>query len=63
MYVGLAVAYLGEACILRQVIPVILLPLLIAYLNQFVIPIEDERLRVVFGHEYERYAGKVRRWL
>jgi hypothetical protein len=40
MYIGLAVAYLGEACIVHQVIPVILLPLLIAYLNQFVIPIE-----------------------
>lgn len=63
MYIGLAVAYLGEACILHQVIPVILLPLLIAYLNQFVIPIEEERLSGVFGHEYERYAGKVSRWL
>ena len=63
MYVGLAVAYLGEACLLHQVIPVILLPLPIAYLNQFVIPIEEERLRAVFGHEYEGYAGRVRRWL
>ena len=63
MYIGLAVAYLGEACLLRQVIPIILLPLPIAYLNQFVIPTEEELLRAVFGHEYDRYAGRVRRWL
>ena len=63
MYIGLAVAYLGEAGILHQLIPVILLPLTIGYLNQIVIPIEEERLRAVFGHEYERYAGRVRRWL
>lgn len=63
MYVGLTIAYLGEACMLRQVIPIILLPLAIAYLNQFVIPLEEKRLREVFGHEYNRYVGAVRRWL
>jgi len=63
MYVGLTIAYVGEACILHQVIPVILLPLTIAYLNQFVIPLEEKRLYEVFGHDYKRYAGAVRRWL
>ena len=63
MYVGLAIAYLGEACIQHQVIPVILLPLTIAYVNQVVIPVEEERLRAVFGPEYEHYTGRVRRWL
>src|SRR5215831_20884141 len=33
MYVGLSVAYLGEAAILHQIIPVFLLLLVIAYLN------------------------------
>jgi protein-S-isoprenylcysteine O-methyltransferase Ste14 len=63
MYVGLAVAYLGEAGILHQAIPVIFLALPIVYLDQCVIPIEEGRLRAVFGHEYERYAARVRRWL
>lgn len=63
MYIGLAVAYLGEACIQHQAIPVILLPITIAYLNQIVIPLEEERLRAVFGYEYEQYARRVRRWL
>ena len=63
MYVGLTIAYVGEACILHQVIPVILLPLTIGYLNRFVIPLEEKRLHEVFGYEYERYCAKVRRWL
>lgn len=63
MYVGLTVAYIGEACILHHVFPIILLPLTIAYLNRIVIPLEEKRLREVFREEYEQYAGRVRRWL
>ena len=63
MYVGLAIAYLGEAAIQHQILPVVLLPLTLAYLNQVVIPVEEERLRAVFGAEYELYQSTVRRWL
>lgn len=63
MYVGLSVAYIGEAAILHQIIPVVLLPLTIAYLNRVVIPVEEERLHAVFGAEYEKYQNEVRRWL
>ena len=63
MYVGLSVAYVGEAAILHQIVPVVLLPLTIAYLNRVIIPIEEERLHAVFGAEYERYQNDVRRWL
>jgi protein-S-isoprenylcysteine O-methyltransferase Ste14 len=63
MYVGLSLAYLGEAAMLHQIAPVVLLPLTIAYLNLVVIPLEEERLGAVFGAEYERYQNKVRRWL
>ena len=63
MYLGLSVAYAGEAGILHHIIPVILLPLTVAYLNRVVIPVEEKRLRAVFGAEYERYANRVRRWL
>ena len=62
MYVGLTLAYLGEAGMLRQVWPVVLLPLTIAYLNWIVIPVEEARLHDVFGEEYERYRARVRRW-
>lgn len=63
MYVGLTIAYLGEAGILHHIIPVILLPLTLVYVNQVVIPVEEERLHEVFGAEYKRYCGRVRRWL
>jgi protein-S-isoprenylcysteine O-methyltransferase Ste14 len=49
MYVGLIVAYLGEAAILRQIWPVILMPLVVAYVNWIVIPLEESKLREVFG--------------
>ena len=63
MYVGLIVAYLGEAGILRQIWPVILLPLTVAYVNWIVIPVEEAKLREVFSEEYDRYRKRVRRWL
>ena len=63
MYVGLSAAYLGEAAVLHQIVPVVLLPLTIVYLNRVVIPLEEERLRTVFGAEYELYQNRVRRWL
>lgn len=63
MYLGLSIAYVGEAGILHQIVPVLFLPLVIAYLNRVVLPIEEERLAGVFGAEYEAYRSKVRRWI
>jgi protein-S-isoprenylcysteine O-methyltransferase Ste14 len=63
MYVGLVLAYLGEAGILKQVWPVALLPLTVAYINSIVIPVEETRLKEVFQEDYERYRNRVRRWI
>lgn len=63
MYVGLSIAYLGEAGLLRQTWPILLLPLTLAYLNWIVIPVEEGRLREVFGNAYQEYCSRVRRWL
>ncbi|HVM49801.1 MAG TPA: isoprenylcysteine carboxylmethyltransferase family protein [Candidatus Acidoferrum sp.] len=63
MYVGLVLAYLGEAGILKQVWPVVLLPMIVVYLSRVVIPVEEARLTEVFGAEYEHYRATVRRWL
>jgi protein-S-isoprenylcysteine O-methyltransferase Ste14 len=63
MYVGLALAYIGEAGILKQFWPLLLLPLIVAYLNWVVIPVEEARLIEAFGAEYERYRATVRRWI
>ena len=62
MYVGLTLAYLGEAAMLRQLWPPVLLPLVLIYLNRVVIPLEETRLREVFGDSYEAYCRSVRRW-
>jgi protein-S-isoprenylcysteine O-methyltransferase Ste14 len=63
MYVGLSLAYLGEAALLKQIGPVLLLPLVLAYLNWTVIPVEEARLQDAFHDEYERYRLRVRRWI
>jgi protein-S-isoprenylcysteine O-methyltransferase Ste14 len=63
MYIGLTLAYLGEAGLLHQIWPVILLPLVRAYLNWTVIPVEEARLTEVFPEQYAGYRLRVRRWL
>jgi protein-S-isoprenylcysteine O-methyltransferase Ste14 len=63
MYVGLTLAYLGEAGLLRQIWPVVLLPLTIAYVNWTVIPVEEAKLDEVFPGSYQQYRSRVRRWI
>ena len=63
MYVGLLVAYVGEALILRQIWPLLFLPLVVAYVNWVVIPVEEGKLTEVFGDKYRGYQARTRRWL
>jgi protein-S-isoprenylcysteine O-methyltransferase Ste14 len=63
MYVGLTLIYLGVAGTRSEMWPVILLPLMLAYINFLVIPVEEENLRGVFGDAYRDYGTRVRRWL
>ncbi len=63
MYVGLTCCYLGEAGLLRQLWPVLVLPLVIAHVNWTVIPLEEARLKEVFPEDYEHYRSQVRRWI
>ena len=63
MYVGLTFAYIGEAALLHQIWPVMLLPLVLAYINWVVIPLEESKLKEVFGAEYEDYQVRVGRWI
>jgi protein-S-isoprenylcysteine O-methyltransferase Ste14 len=62
MYVGLATAYIGEAFLTRQIWPAVLLPVVVAYVNWVVIPVEQARLTEVFPSEYPAYQRRVRRW-
>jgi protein-S-isoprenylcysteine O-methyltransferase Ste14 len=63
MYVGLTLEYLGVAGARLDIWPVLLLPLLLAYINFIVIPVEEQNLRGVFGDTYQQYGERVGRWL
>lgn len=63
MYVGLVLAYLGEAALLKQIWPVLVLPFMLVYLNWTVIPVEEAKLEEVFRDEYGTYRQRVRRWI
>ena len=54
---------LGEALLLRQFWPMVFLPLVIAYVNWIVIPLEESKLQEVFGEQYDQYRARVRRWV
>jgi len=63
MYVGLTLVYLGVAGTRAEIWPVIVLPVMLAYVNFIVIPVEERHLRDAFGDEYADYGARVRRWL
>ena len=63
MYVSLTLAYLGEAGVIGQLGPVFLLPLVLAYINWIVIPVEESKLSEAFGAAYQDYRARVRRWI
>jgi len=63
MYLGLVFAYLGLTCFLGNCWNLLLLPLLILLIQEYVIKKEERYLQEEFGQEYESYKSKVRRWL
>ena len=62
-YLGLAMIQLGLALMYDS--PWILLATIVAVIvtNQFVIKLEEEKLRRAFGKEYQNYLTHVRRWI
>jgi protein-S-isoprenylcysteine O-methyltransferase Ste14 len=58
MYVGLTIAYVGEAGALR---PSSYCPSCSRYVNWFVIPVEEASLKMFEG--YGEYSARVHRWL
>lgn len=63
MYISLILAYLGEAGFLTQAWPVIMLLPVVFYVNQVVIPLEEEVLGKDFKEAYEKYSTRVNRWI
>jgi protein-S-isoprenylcysteine O-methyltransferase Ste14 len=63
MYLGMAFLYIAIALALGFVWPLIVLPLVIAAVDQRVIAIEEVYLVRRFGQPYCDYMREVRRWL
>jgi protein-S-isoprenylcysteine O-methyltransferase Ste14 len=63
MYLGLALLYLGFTCYFGNWWNVILFPLLLVIVQEFVIKREERYLKRRFGKEYDDYQHAVRRWL
>lgn len=63
MYLGLALLYLGLTCFFGNWWNIILFPLLILLVQEFIIKPEEKYLEHEFGIDYEKYSSKVRRWL
>jgi protein-S-isoprenylcysteine O-methyltransferase Ste14 len=63
IYLADAVLLLGFALLVANAFALVLLVFFIAYLNRFQVHPEERALRARFGDEYDRYCGKVRRWL
>jgi len=63
MYVGLAVVYLGLTCLIGNWWNIILFPLLLLIVQEYIIKREEKYLELEFGQDYEEYTRKVRRWL
>ena len=63
MYVGLAIVYLGITCLIGNWWNIILFPLLLLVIQEYIIKKEENYLDRAFGEKYFDYKSKVRRWL
>jgi protein-S-isoprenylcysteine O-methyltransferase Ste14 len=63
MYLGMACLYAGLALALGVVCALLVLPLVIAAVDQLVVAIEEAYLVRRFGDAYCQYMARVRRWI
>ena len=63
MYVGLAIVYLGITCFIGNWWNIILFPILLLIVQEYIIKREEKYLELEFGQKYIEYKGEVRRWL
>lgn len=63
LYVGMLVLNAGIGLVTGSVWTLLLLPLAFAGLHWGAVLPEERYLSTKFGHEYARYAARVRRWL
>ncbi|HMR45979.1 MAG TPA: isoprenylcysteine carboxylmethyltransferase family protein [Bacteroidia bacterium] len=63
MYVGLLFVYIGLTFLIGNLWNFIFFPLLVIFIQEYIIKREEKYLQHEFGQEYEMYKQRVRRWL
>lgn len=63
MYLSLLLIYLGLTCLIGNCWNIILLPVLFAIVQEYIIKREEKYLDRRFGKEYHDYKSNVRRWI
>ena len=63
LYVALALTLIAMGVFLDSVWVLASVLVLVFALNHFIIPVEEARLREIFGGQYTAYADRVRRWI
>jgi protein-S-isoprenylcysteine O-methyltransferase Ste14 len=63
MYAGFLLMLAAWAVFLENLLPVLLLPVFVLYMNRFQIIPEEKILLSKFGEEYAGYLKSVRRWM
>ena len=63
MYVGMGFIYIGLTCLLGNWWNMILFPILLIIIQEYVIKSEENYLGRAFGEKYLEYKKNVRRWL
>ena len=63
MYVGFTLMYVGISALANALLPILLLPAIIAVMRRGVIEREERYLERKFGDEYLNYKERVRRWI
>ena len=62
LYLSLTMLYIGASLIFNALIPIVLLPFLLAVVQLGIIHREERYLEATFGDEYRNYRARVRRW-
>jgi protein-S-isoprenylcysteine O-methyltransferase Ste14 len=63
IYLGMTLIYVGFALRAASIWPLVAIVVPWSVMNFVVIPFEERRLLATFGAQYDRYRGRVRRWV
>jgi protein-S-isoprenylcysteine O-methyltransferase Ste14 len=63
MYTGLLFVLIAWSCFLDNFFSLLVIFVFLLYMTQFQIKPEERTLESIFGNDYIRYKGQVRRWL